>query len=101
MESDEESDDDSEYSEASEDDSDDSEGCIFKAFYTKNLLKTKILSELGSEEESGKDWSDLEREAAEEDNKDDYAHVTPKSKKSGRDRDRDRQDKHKSKNNHR
>jgi len=59
----------------------------------------KIISELGSEEESGKDWSDLEREAAEEDNKDDYAHITPKSKKS--DRDRDRHDKHKSKSNHR
>lgn len=60
----------------------------------------KIRLELGSEEESGKDWSDLEREAAEEDNKDDYAHVTPKSKKS--DRDRDRNDKHKSsKSNHR
>lgn len=39
----------SEYSEASEDDDDDSS------------------EEMGSEEESGKDWSDLEREAAEED----------------------------------
>ncbi|XP_066591471.1 FACT complex subunit spt16 isoform X2 [Prorops nasuta] len=48
LESEEESDDDSEYSEASEDY--DSEG-----------------EELGSSEESGKDWSDLEREAAEED----------------------------------
>lgn len=66
--------------------------------------------ELGSEEESGKDWSDLEREAAEEDNKDDYAHNSHKSKKSDRDRhdkhsskksDRDRHDKHSSKNNHR
>lgn len=27
-----------------------------------------LLSELGSDEEEGKDWSDLEREAAEEDN---------------------------------
>lgn len=56
-------------------------------------------AELGSEEESGKDWSDLEREAAEEDknyNKEDYPQATGgshKSKKSDRDRDRD---KHKS-----
>lgn len=40
----------SEYSEASEDDDDDDSS-----------------EEMGSEEESGKDWSDLEREAAEED----------------------------------
>lgn len=52
--------------------------------------------ELGSEEESGKDWSDLEREAAEEDknyNKEDYPQATGashKSKKSDRDRDRDK-----------
>lgn len=39
----------SEYSEASEEDDDSSD------------------EEMGSEEESGKDWSDLEREAAEED----------------------------------
>lgn len=61
--------------------------------------------ELGSEEESGKDWSDLEREAAEEDknyNKDDFAPAAGgggghKSKKSDRDRDRDRhREKHKS-----
>lgn len=59
--------------------------------------------ELGSEEESGKDWSDLEREAAEEDknyNKEDYPQSTGashKSKKTDRDRDRDRpRDKHKS-----
>lgn len=58
-----------------------------------------VSQELGSEEESGKDWSDLEREAAEEDNKDDYAHNSHKSKKS--DRDRDRHDKHKSKSSHR
>ncbi|XP_012522808.1 FACT complex subunit spt16 isoform X2 [Monomorium pharaonis] len=49
MESEEESDDDSEYSEASEDSDSDEE------------------ASLGSSEESGKDWSDLEREAAEED----------------------------------
>lgn len=32
-----------------------------------------ILKDLGSDEESGKDWSDLEREAAEEDRNNDYA----------------------------
>ncbi|XP_044015295.1 FACT complex subunit spt16 isoform X2 [Aphidius gifuensis] len=48
IESEEESDDDSEYSEASENSESDEE-------------------ELNSSEESGKDWSDLEREAAEED----------------------------------
>lgn len=58
-----------------------------------------LFVELGSEEESGKDWSDLEREAAEEDNQEDYGHVSHKSKKS--DRDRDRNDKHKSKSNNR
>ncbi|XP_054012466.1 FACT complex subunit spt16 isoform X1 [Hylaeus anthracinus] len=70
FDSEEESDDDSEYSEASEDS--DSEG-----------------EELGSSEESGKDWSDLEREAAEEDKEraddqfqDDYN--SSKKKKSGR-----------------
>lgn len=62
-------------------------------------FQSVCVAELGSEEESGKDWSDLEREAAEEDNKDEYAHNSHKSKKS--DRDRDRHDKHKSKNNHR
>ena len=46
---DEDSEDMSEYSEASEGDDDDSS------------------EEMGSEEESGKDWSDLEREAAQED----------------------------------
>ncbi|XP_013114193.1 FACT complex subunit spt16 isoform X1 [Stomoxys calcitrans] len=57
LDSDVESDDDSEYSEASEDDSDDDS------------------EELGSDEESGKDWSDLEREAAEEDRNRDYEDV--------------------------
>lgn len=56
--------------------------------------------ELGSEEESGKDWSDLEREAAEEDknyNKEDYPDPNNKNKKSDRDRDRERhREKHKS-----
>lgn len=56
----------SEYSEASEDADDDSS------------------EEMGSEEESGKDWSDLEREAAEED----------------RDRERYGDDKHKHKSTH-
>ncbi|XP_076649474.1 SPT16 homolog, facilitates chromatin remodeling subunit dre4 isoform X1 [Halictus rubicundus] len=66
----EESDDDSEYSEASEDSDSEEE-------------------ELGSSEESGKDWSDLEREAAEEDKergdeqfRDDYN--SSKKKKSNR-----------------
>lgn len=50
-------------------------------------------TELGSEEESGKDWSDLEREAAEEDNnfnKEDYS--SSKNKKG----DRGDREKHKS-----
>lgn len=74
------SDDESEYSEASEDETEDSE-------------------DLGSEEESGKDWSDLEREAAEDDanysnrGDDAYAH----KKKSSH----DRRDKGKSSKNHR
>ncbi|XP_018348110.1 PREDICTED: FACT complex subunit spt16 isoform X3 [Trachymyrmex septentrionalis] len=70
MESEEESDDDSEYSEASEDIDSEEE-------------------ELGSSEESGKDWSDLEREAAEEDKergedryRDDYS--SSKKKKANR-----------------
>ncbi|EFN79862.1 FACT complex subunit spt16 [Harpegnathos saltator] len=70
FDSEEESDDDSEYSEASEDSDSEEE-------------------ELGSSEESGKDWSDLEREAAEEDKergedrfRDDYN--SSKKKKSSR-----------------
>ncbi|KAL6266265.1 hypothetical protein P5V15_003125 [Pogonomyrmex californicus] len=70
MDSEEESDDDSEYSEASEDTDSEEE-------------------ELGSSEESGKDWSDLEREAAEEDKergddryRDDYS--SSKKKKANR-----------------
>ncbi|XP_076655949.1 FACT complex subunit spt16-like isoform X3 [Halictus rubicundus] len=70
FDSEEESDDDSEYSEASEDSDSEQE-------------------ELGSSEESGKDWSDLEREAAEEDKergdeqfRDDYN--SSKKKKSNR-----------------
>lgn len=51
--------------------------------------------ELGSEEESGKDWSDLEREAAEDDaNYSNKAEgFSTHKKKSSRD---DRRDKHKS-----
>ncbi|KAJ8681349.1 hypothetical protein QAD02_017136 [Eretmocerus hayati] len=69
----EESDEDSEYSEASEDSESDEE-------------------ELGSSEESGKDWSDLEREAAEEDKErgDDFGDDYSKGKK----------DKHSSKDRH-
>lgn len=54
--------------------------------------------DLGSDEESGKDWSDLEREAEEEDNnfvnKEDYSsiHKKPSSHSSGR----HHRDKHKS-----
>lgn len=100
MESEEESDDDSEYSEASEDS--DSEGIslniillrclIFHCFSTHIAIFCLIPfteEELGSSEESGKDWSDLEREAAEEDKergddrfRDDYN--SSKKKKSSR-----------------
>lgn len=97
MESEEESDDDSEYSEASEDI--DSEGttyvsniCIALCFILSTLYLTFYVlleEELGSSEESGKDWSDLEREAAEEDKergedryRDDYS--SSKKKKSNR-----------------
>ncbi|XP_031631235.1 FACT complex subunit spt16 isoform X2 [Contarinia nasturtii] len=77
MESEDESDEDSEYSEASEDESDEEDD-----------------DELGSDEESGKDWSDLEREAAEDDanysNK--HEEVFVGKKKSSH----DRHDKHKS-----
>lgn len=105
METEEESDDDSEYSEASEDD--DSEGTLFEKLYYYCLchicifvfhfliyfifpfiLYFLIEEELGSSEESGKDWSDLEREAAEEDKergdgyRDDYN--SSKKKKASR-----------------
>lgn len=105
MESEEESDDDSEYSEASEDS--DSEGISLNphihyyiialfhfSFYSSiyNAIFRLICfteEELGSSEESGKDWSDLEREAAEEDKersedrfRDDYN--SSKKKKSSR-----------------
>lgn len=56
--------------------------------------------DLGSDEESGKDWSDLEREAEEEDKnyatKDDFVSNQKSSKKSSHDRDRHHRDKHKS-----
>ena len=53
-----------------------------------------IFLELGSSEESGKDWSDLEREAAEADKEsnkfeDDFRNKKPMSSKE-----RDRYDKH-------
>ncbi|XP_059614643.1 FACT complex subunit spt16 isoform X2 [Phlebotomus argentipes] len=81
-ESEEESDDDSDYSEASEDGSDESE------------------EELGSDEESGKDWSDLEREAAEEDKNNAYRDEERGVKQPAkRDRGRDF-DKHKSSSKH-
>jgi len=37
------------------------------------IFSSKFTEDLGSDEESGKDWSDLEREAAEEDRNHDYA----------------------------
>ncbi|KAK2578648.1 hypothetical protein KPH14_012137 [Odynerus spinipes] len=84
MESEEESDDDSEYSEASEHSDSEEE-------------------ELGSSEESGKDWSDLEREAAEEDKergdgryRDDY-NATKKKKSSRRQSPSPAKDRHNSK----
>lgn len=56
--------------------------------------------ELGSDEESGKDWSDLEREAAEDDanysNKHEDAFAQKKKSSS-----HDRRDKHKSSRHHR
>ncbi|KAK9503562.1 hypothetical protein O3M35_010094 [Rhynocoris fuscipes] len=63
--SEEESDDDSDYSEASED--------------------SGTEEELGSSDESGKDWSDLEREAAEEDRErgDEYNDEYARSKRKG------------------
>lgn len=55
-----------------------------------------FIVELGSDEESGKDWSDLEREAAEDDaNREDPSYV--KKKPSSH----DRRDKHKSSKHHR
>lgn len=70
IESEEESEEDSEYSEASEDDSEESEEgkgfeiIVSRTFFFKYHF---LFIELGTDEESGKDWSDLEREAAEED----------------------------------
>lgn len=66
------------------------------------MISKFIIEELGSEEESGKDWSDLEREAAEEDknygNKEEsFPSSNHKNKKSGH----DHRDKHKSRNHNR
>lgn len=45
----------------------------FKRLITNSSISYCLLAEdLGSDEESGKDWSDLEREAAEEDRNHDY-----------------------------
>lgn len=76
-------DDGSEYSEASEDS--DSEGTIFISyvFCLLTILKKKLIEEeLGSSDESGKDWSDLEREAEEED-RNDFHNEYSKSKSAG------------------
>lgn len=85
LESDFESDEDSEYSEASEDVSGEDSDGKFVFFYVKlywiflhNIFLVS-LAELGSDEESGKDWSDLEREAAEEDRNHEYSGPEPKS----------------------
>lgn len=62
-------------------------GWIFKSVFG--------LIELGSEEESGKDWSDLEREAAEEDNNFNKEDFSSKNKKSDRgDREKHKSSKH-------
>lgn len=81
VESDEESEEDSEYSEASEDDSEDSEGeSSFFRYKCEVYLPVFCYTELGSDEESGKDWSDLEREAAEEDRNQEYTGEKPNGK---------------------
>ena len=113
LEDEDESDEDSEYSEASEDESDDDEdddGKNLRFFLTNSygmkemcvIFPFKLFQidvDLGSDEESGKDWSDLEREAAEDDanysNKDDSFERKKKSSHS------DRRDKHKSSKHHR
>ncbi|RLU21260.1 hypothetical protein DMN91_005633 [Ooceraea biroi] len=94
IESEEESDDDSEYSEASEDSDSEGTTCvsnivIYYLAFRFILFRIFLEEELGSSEESGKDWSDLEREAAEEDKErgedryhDDYS--SNKKKKSTR-----------------
>ena len=68
----------------------------------KHKTNELFLPELGSDEESGKDWSDLEREAAEEDRNYNTKEEFPiaKTNKPIHDRDRHR-DKHKSSKNHR
>lgn len=69
-------------------------------FVIYNTFYAHTQTELGSDEESGKDWSDLEREAAEDDanysTKQEDTFVG-KKKPSGH----DRRDKHKSSKNHR
>lgn len=71
---------------------------IFSNLITRPQFGSSV--EMGSEEESGKDWSDLEREAAEDDANREYdanRGDTHKSKKSTH----DRRDKHKSSKHHR
>lgn len=60
-----------------------------------------ICTELGSDEESGKDWSDLEREAAEDDANYSTKQEDSYSSKHKKSRNNDRRDKHKSSKNHR
>lgn len=57
------------------------------------------IADLGSDEESGKDWSDLEREAAEDDAN--YSNKHEDSFAQKKKPIHDRRDKHKSSKNHR
>lgn len=51
---------------------------------SNNVNRQLVSSELGSSEESGKDWSDLEREAAEADReRNDFEDEYTKQKKKG------------------
>lgn len=76
-------------------------GFLNESHIKRSISKIKYFcfAELGTDEESGMDWSDLEREAAEDDAERDDGFV-PK-KKPSHDRDRNRRDKHKSSKNHR
>lgn len=90
---DEEESDSEDYSEASEDDDSGSEegiegkrkGKVCESVTNDFFLLLFSFVDLGSDEESGKDWSDLEREAAEEDRnreKDDYDDRNSSKKRS-------------------
>lgn len=68
----------------------------FFSTYHKKYSQFVYPTELGSDEESGKDWSDLEREAAEDDAHHDDGSFLQKKKPT-----HDRRDKHKSSKHHR